>query len=141
MKYERSGEKMPAVMHHLCIQTNTYAASLRFYQKLGFKVHSETQNFHGRAYNTWLSLGDFYLELQTGKGETPLETFHKEQCGPVHFCLLVPNLRDFLTEKNLLNEPFNCKNNQKIYQVAGSDLAKLSAPEGTIVELRQDFKV
>ena len=55
-------------VHHVCIQTENYEASLDFYTRvLGFEVVSETTNFHGREYNTWLKLGNFMIELQTPK--------------------------------------------------------------------------
>ncbi len=35
-------------VHHLCIQTNTYLETLKFYTEgLGFKLVQETPNFHG----------------------------------------------------------------------------------------------
>lgn len=59
-------------VHHLCIQTNSYLETIEFYTKaLGFEVVQESPNFRGRDFNTWLKLGDFYIEFQTGKqGET-----------------------------------------------------------------------
>ena len=61
-------------VHHLCIQTNSYLETIEFYTKaLGFEVVQESPNFHGRDYNTWLRLGDFYIEFQnrqTKGGET-----------------------------------------------------------------------
>ena len=55
-------------VHHVCIQTEKYEESLDFYTRiLGFKIIKETENFHKREYNTWLSLGDFMIELQTKK--------------------------------------------------------------------------
>ncbi|MED0963155.1 VOC family protein [Bacillus paramycoides] len=55
-------------LHHICIQTNTYLETLAFYTKaLGFEIVEESPNFHGRAFNTWLKLGAFYIELQTGR--------------------------------------------------------------------------
>jgi len=42
-------------LHHVCIQTEDYQESLKFYTDvLGFELVSETANFHGRDYNTWL---------------------------------------------------------------------------------------
>ena len=60
------------MMHHVCIQTEKYEESLEFYMRiLGFEIVQETPNFHNRAFNTWLKLGNFMIELQTAKqGET-----------------------------------------------------------------------
>ena len=45
------------MVHHICIQTESYHESLDFYQKrLGFKLVNETVNFHGRDVNTWIKL-------------------------------------------------------------------------------------
>lgn len=55
-------------IHHICIQTNTYEESKKFYMDiLGFELVKETPNFHERDYNTWLDLNGFMIELQTGK--------------------------------------------------------------------------
>lgn len=55
-------------IHHVCIQTQSYEESLRFYTEImGFEIVSETAGFHGRAYNTWIKLEDFMVELQTPK--------------------------------------------------------------------------
>ncbi len=44
------------MMHHVCIQTNSYNESLEFYTKvLGFRIVQETKDFHNREYNTWLN--------------------------------------------------------------------------------------
>lgn len=57
------------LIHHICIQTNSYDLSKDFYRNiLGFQLISETANFHGRGYNSWLrEAGGFMIELQTAK--------------------------------------------------------------------------
>jgi glyoxylase I family protein len=46
------------LLHHVCIQTEDYQESLKFYTNiLGFELVAETANFHGRDYNTWLRCG------------------------------------------------------------------------------------
>lgn len=123
------------VMHHICIQTNDYPASLAFYQKLGFVVFKETKNFHDRAFNTWLRLGDFYIELQTGKTElAPVPDLN--HTGLVHFCLMVADLPSFVADLNLPDSRYRLKHGQVIYRVLDGNLCKVMAPEGTLIELR-----
>ena len=79
---------MPEVIfHHVCIQTNTYEESLRFYcDLLDMKIVKETAGFHGRAYNTWLQKDRFAIELQTPKGD---QTFDPDQQRPRRACASV----------------------------------------------------
>lgn len=124
-------------VHHICIQTNDYAQSLAFYQQIGFCLVEETPNFHGRAYNSWLRLQEFYIELQTGKGSL-IQQEIRESTGIVHFCLWVPDLPQFIQRSGLSEAVFIPKNGHIIYQVAGGALCKARAPEGTIVEFREN---
>lgn len=130
---------MKKIVHHLCIQTNDYPASLAFYQALGFELKQETAGFHGRSYNTWLALNDFYIELQTGKQE--LNAYDKEACGVPHFCLYVESLETMLSELEKLEVVFLEKNGGKIYSVEGGHLFKVKAPEGTIIEFRDTLGI
>ncbi|AMW99840.1 VOC family protein [Rummeliibacillus stabekisii] len=124
-------------IHHLCIQTNTYKESLVFYTKaLGFEVVEETPKFHGRAFNTWLKLGDFYIELQTGKFGEKLVVANSNSEGLVHFCLWVENLPLEVERLKELKSHFILKDGEIIYHVENGSLCKVKAPEGTIVELR-----
>lgn len=123
------------VMHHICIQTNDYQASLAFYQKLGFTIFKETRDFHGRAYNTWLQLADFYIELQTGKTSlTPWSDLN--HTGLVHFGLMVSDLSKYVADLDFPDSQYRLKNGQVVYEVFGSKLCKVIAPEGTVIELR-----
>lgn len=125
--------------HHICIQTNRYKQSLDFYTKLlGFTLALEHPNFHGRAYNSWLQLGDFYIELQTGKGNEVLSEPSKEVQGMVHFCLWVENIEEIVTELKEKGVKFKRKNGKEIYDVEGGRLSKVYAPEGTLIELREN---
>lgn len=123
-------------IHHICIQTNCYEKSKKFYEEiLEFKVVKETPNFHGRDYNTWLELNGFMIELQTGK--EPLAKYDKNSEGIVHFALYEKNIDEFVSKiKTMDNVQFKEKNGQIIYCVENSKLVKLIAPEGTIVEIR-----
>ena len=126
-------------VHHLCIQTNTYLETLKFYTKgLGFKLVQETPNFHGRNFNTWLQLGDFYIELQTGKHDELLSNGNTNSQGLVHFCLWVEDLQTEVSRLRELGVEFLMKNNEFIYHVENGSLCKIKAPEGTIVELRNN---
>ena len=126
-------------IHHICIQTNCYEESKKFYMEvLGFKLIKETMNFHGRDYNTWLDLNGVMIELQTGK-ET-LEKYNKDAEGIVHFALYEGNIEKFVFNvKDMKNIEFKKKEGNIIYQVENSKLVKLIAPEGTIVEIKTDI--
>ena len=123
-------------IHHICIQTNCYEKSKKFYTEiLGFNLVNEAINFHGRAYNTWLDLNGFMIELQTGKEQ--LDKYNIEAEGIVHFALYEENIEKFVSNiESMGNIEFKKKNGNIIYQVENSKLVKLIAPEGTIVEIR-----
>lgn len=126
-------------VHHICIQTNHYEASLNFYKDiLGFELVSEAPHFHNRYYNSWLKLGDFHIELQTGRiGESLCEISSNSQ-GIVHLCLWVEDLEKEVRRIKQLGFDFIIKNGLEIYQVENGNLCKLKAPEGTIIELRDN---
>lgn len=128
-------------IHHICIQTNCYQESKMFYTSvLGFKLIQETKDFHDREYNTWLDLNGFMIELQTGK-ET-LEKYNKEAEGIVHFALYEDNLEEYIDKiKDLDIVKFKKKDGDIIYNVENSKLVKIIAPEGTIVEIRDNKKI
>ncbi|MEI3395693.1 MAG: VOC family protein [Clostridia bacterium] len=123
-------------IHHICIQTNCYEESKKFYlDVLGFELVKETINFHGRTYNTWLNLNGFMIELQTGKEH--LAQYNQDAEGIVHFALYEENIEKFVSNiESMGNIEFKKKNGNIIYQVENSKLVKLIAPEGTIVEIR-----
>lgn len=129
---------MTPICHHICIQTNDYEASKGFYTNiLGFELELETPNFHGRSFNTWLKLGHFRIELQTPKAGQTFTPYDKEAAGIPHFCLLVESGEKVYEE--LLAKGFNqfvLKDGNALYRVFDSLLLKLKAPEGTIIEIR-----
>lgn len=122
--------------HHVCIQTNNYAASIAFYKQLGFTVEQETAGFHTRAYNSWLALHDFYIELQTAKEAEVLQNSNTNQLGLAHFCIWVDALEPLVAVLQQAGYLFKEKHGGAIYEVEGGKLAKVYAPEGTLVELR-----
>lgn len=126
--------------HHLCIQTDCYEQSLAFYQDiLGATLLQETPNFHTRDFNTWLQLGDFAIELQTAKAGQPLIQMNKHMNGLAHFCLLTADVTAAVQMIQARGyKKFQTKNQAIIYQVEGSHLAKVIAPEGTIIEIRDN---
>lgn len=128
-------------IHHICIQTNTYEKSKKFYMDiLGFELVKETPNFHERDYNTWLDLNGFMIELQTGKNT--LVQYNKESEGIVHFALYEDNIDNFVAKiKDDKEIEFKKKDGKIIYQVENSKLVKLIAPEGTIVEIRDKIEL
>ena len=129
---------MEKSIHHVCIQTNNYEASLKFYVEiLEFILVKETKNFHGRSFNTWLKLGDFLIELQTSKNNAVLEKWHKTVEGITHMCFMVPDVHNAYKEiKSKGYGDFKIKDNEVIYKVEDGYLFKVIAPEGTIVEIR-----
>jgi glyoxylase I family protein len=126
-------------VHHICIQTNNYQKSLDFYiNALGFELVQESPQFHTRAYNSWLKLADFFIELQTGKAGENLNTVSPNMEGIVHFCLWVEDLAQEVQLIKQLGYECKLKNGHEIYRVENGNLCKLVAPEGTIIELRDN---
>ena len=125
-------------IHHVCIQTEKYQESLDFYTKiLGFEILSETPNFHTRAFNTWLKLDNFMIELQTAKSGDTLNPWSNINEGIVHMCFLVDNIEEEYNRiKSLGYNNFKIKNGKVIYDVEGGKLLKIKAPEGTEIEIR-----
>lgn len=125
--------------HHICIQTNTYRESITFYTNvLGFTLVNETKNFHERSYNSWLQSEDFYIELQTGKRNNRLTPFSKEAEGIAHICFYVDDLKAAQKKYQKRDAVFLMKEKQVIYHVENGSLFKLRAPEGTIIEFRDN---
>lgn len=124
--------------HHICIETNSYEDSIDFYvSMLGFKVIHETRNFHDRDYNTWLQNGNVIIELQTPKMENNKVKDSKHgSIGLMHVCFKVDSVDDVITE--LDRKGFTgFIDTKKKYMVMDSNLSKIRAPEGTIIELRE----
>ncbi|OEH92342.1 VOC family protein [Bacillus solimangrovi] len=135
----RRSKKKSSFVHHICIQTNNYEQSLNFYRGLlGFELISESANFHNRHYNSWLRMGDFHVELQTGKIGEKLEHLNPNSQGIVHLCLWVENLSYEVEKFKKIGFEFKIKDGQEIYHVENGRLCKLIAPEGTIIELRDN---
>lgn len=129
------------MMHHVCIQTEKYKESLEFYTKiLGFELITETENFHNRDFNTWLRLGTFMIELQTGKKGEKLNSWSSSNEGIVHMCFLVEDVqKEFDRIKKIGYNNFKIKNGKEIYKVEDGYLFKIKAPEGTEIEIRDIF--
>lgn len=125
-------------LHHICIQTDSYEESLKFYiDILGFTMIKETASFHKRFYNSWLQQDSFMIELQTNKLDEVLIDFNKSNKGIIHFALFGDDIEaEYMRIKNLGFDKFISKNNQDIYEVEGGKLFKIVAPEGTIIEIR-----
>ncbi|MGL5356138.1 MAG: VOC family protein [Cetobacterium sp.] len=125
-------------VHHVCIETSTYNESIFFYTKiLNFSLKKETSNFHGRDYNSWLELNGFYIELQTPKNTDEKES-SQNITGLVHICFFVDNIVQELERIKSDYNKFKLKNNEILYNVEGGLLFKLIAPEGTIIEIRDN---
>lgn len=126
------------MIHHICIQTESYEKSLNFYENiLGFKVINETKNFHGREYNTWLKLDNFMIELQTPKRGDNFNRWSNLNAGPVHMGFIVDNVKEeYERIRSLGYTDFKVKNGEIVYKVEGESLFKIKAPEGTEIEIR-----
>ncbi len=126
-------------IHHICIETDRYRESIDFYcSLLGFSIIEETKNFHGREFNTWIRKNDIIIELQTPKEGKTAEKSISDNTGLVHVCFAVDNLLEtinMLVEKGF--NSFRKKGDDIIYSVKGGELAKIIAPEGTVIELRE----
>jgi glyoxylase I family protein len=125
-------------LHHICIQTNCYEDSKEFYiEYLGFHLINETKDFHEREYNTWFELGDIKIELQTNKKNQTLVKPSKDETGVSHICFIVKNIDETLQKLENNNKIiFVRKDNKIIYEVLGTSLFKVYAPEGTLIEFR-----
>ncbi|GFP75548.1 VOC family protein [Clostridium fungisolvens] len=126
------------MIHHICIQTEKYQESLDFYTRiLGFHIVNETSNFHGRAFNTWMKLGSFMIELQTPKEGEEFNKWSSLNAGPVHMAFIVDNVEEeYERIKSLGYNDFKLKNGKVVYKVLGENLFKIKAPEGTEIEMR-----
>lgn len=126
------------MVHHVCIQTSKYEESLQFYTKiLGFRLVKETANFHKRSFNTWLSMGTFMIELQTGKKDDKLNNWSSLNEGIVHICFVVDNVHEeFRRIRKLGYSNFKVKNGEEIYKVEDGYLFKIISPEGCEIEIR-----
>jgi glyoxylase I family protein len=99
-------------VHHICIQTNHYEESLKFYREvLGFELIEESPSLSGASRNSE---------------------------GIVHFCVWVEDLVREVQSIKQLGYEFILKNGQVIYKVENGSLCKIVAPEGTIIELRDN---
>jgi glyoxylase I family protein len=127
-------------IHHICIETDKYIESVDFYCSiLGFSILEETKDFHGRDYNTWLKKENIIIELQTPKSGASDYSSSTVNTGVVHVCFTVESLTDAidkLTEKGF--NSFRRKGSDIIYNVKGGLLAKITTPEGTVIELREE---
>jgi glyoxylase I family protein len=127
-------------IHHICIETDRYSDSINFYcSLLEFSIIEETKNFHGRDFNTWIKKENIIIELQTPKSGAADSFGPGINTGIVHVCFIVESLSgtiDMLTEKGF--DLFRKKGNDIIYNVKGGLLAKITAPEGTVIELREE---
>jgi len=127
-------------IHHICIETDRYSDSIDFYCSiLGFSIIEETKNFHGREFNTWIKKENIIIELQTPKSGEPVSANSSGHTGIVHVCFIVDNLHEAIGK--LVGKGFNSfrkKGDDIIYRVKGGSLAKITAPEGTVIELREE---
>lgn len=130
-------------LHHICIQTDRYEESVEFYTKiLEFELIKESTNFHTRLFNSWLQQGSMMIELQTNKVDEELIEYNSNNKGIVHFCMLVDNIEEeYLRIKNFGFNRFKSKKGEDVYKVENGKLFKIVAPEGTIIEIRDQDEI
>lgn len=137
---------MLRTLHHVCVETNCYERSLSFYRDvLGFAVICETGDFggnRGRRYNTWLKNVDIMIELETPKRGLFRLPFRLPLCrkpsGIDHICFMVDDIeREVSRIRAAGHADFKEKDGSAIYLVSGVPLCKVIAPEGTVIELRE----
>lgn len=126
-------------LHHVCIQTDNFDESLNFYRDvLGFNLLKQTTNFHSRAFIAWLERAGLLIELQTGKFGRQMNKWDSNNQGPVHLGFLVDNVTEEF--KALKASGFGRfkkdSSGNELYEVNGSSLFKMRAPEGTEIEIR-----
>ena len=98
----------------------------------------ETKGFHGREYTTWLKLNDIIIELQTPKAGYENKNHEDNKMGIRHMCFMVNDLGKMVEElKNKGYRNFKENDGKIVYRVEETDLCKLIAPEGSIIELRE----
>lgn len=101
-------------IHHVCIETTIYRESIEFYTKvLNFKLVKETPKKE--------------VKLKNQDGE-----------GLVHMCFYIENLKEELERIKRIYNNFKLKNSEILYTVEGGSLFKVIAPEGTIIEFRDN---
>jgi glyoxylase I family protein len=125
-------------LHHICIQTNQYEQSLKFYSiMLGMEIIEETPDFHGRDFNTWIKNENLCIELQTPKKGQQFDRIDDVHAGVSHICFWVQDINQLYHELYEKGARSFIKHDTKdIYEVNGGKLFKLMAPEGTIIEFR-----
>ncbi len=130
-------------LHHICIQTDRYKESVKFYTEImGFSLIKETPGFQKRVFNSWLKQDDLMIELQTNRVNEKLYNFDKKNKGIVHLAMIVEDLEvEYLRIKQLGFDGFKTKSDQAIYEVEGGKLFKIVAPEGTIIEMREQMEI
>ncbi len=132
---------MLRVLHHVCIETGNYEGSLRFYRDvLGFSPVRETGGRRGRRFNTWLRNVDIMIELETPKRSRSL--FSRLPWfgvgGVNHLCFLVDDIsREVERIVAAGYNRFKKKDGGRIYEIGGVRQCKVVAPEGTVIELRE----
>jgi glyoxylase I family protein len=132
---------MDIQLHHFCIETNVYEQTKHFYiDILGFQLLKETEQFHNRQYNSWLKNNNVLIELQTPKTPINLNSLVLGTIGIVHICFHVKNLNTFLDQIEQKTK-INYFTNKRMYIVNDSNLSKIIAPEGTIIEFREDISI
>lgn len=129
--------------HHICIQTNCYQESVDFYVRgFGFSVVKETPDFHSREYNTWLRLGEFFIELQTPKRGEVLQKWSSMNSGPVHLAFTVDDVhQEYERLRSMGFTDFKIKDGREVYEVEDGYLFKIKAPEGTEIEVRAEGEI
>jgi len=132
---------MLRMIHHICIDTDCYKQSIDFYASvMGFTVVYEDMDQENRTYNSWLKKNDILIEIQTPKHNDKVLPSGNGSIltGLNHVCFLVDNID---LEVSLIKQrgwdKFNTKEGEVVYLVDNAKVCKVIAPEGTVIELRE----
>ena len=125
--------------HHICIQTECYVESLKFYTELlGFKLLKDNRDFHTRDHNSWLEAANCKIELQTTKKDTKFLPWSQYNSGPVHLALVVDDVTECYNRiKASGHKKFKVKpDGRELYPInENTTIFKVIAPEGTEIEI------
>lgn len=132
---------MLRMIHHICIDTDRYKESIHFYVAvMGFTVIQEDDEQENRVYNSWLKKNDILIEVQSPKKKQEVlpQKVNGIFTGINHVCFLVDNIDldvNQILERGWKN--FATKEGEIVYLLDGAKVCKIIAPEGTIIELRE----
>ena len=94
-------------VHHIGVAVNNIDDAVKYWEKLGFKIHHREHVQSQSIEAAFLSLGNVWLELVQPVGEkTPLTNFlQKRGEGLHHICFEVEDIRKESGSAQMITEP------------------------------------